>query len=89
MSKNLWWSAFGSFHPWKRCPTRPDPGEVLLFYLERRGIEPAAYVSYLMDLLHLQKSMIYNVLRGEGFDMITRNFSLILLYLVLTFRIAP
>jgi len=22
MSKNLWWSAFGSFHPWKRCPTR-------------------------------------------------------------------
>ena len=77
MSKNLWWSTYGSFHPWKPCPTRPDPGEVLLFYLERRGIEPAEYVSYLMDLFHLQKSMIYNILRGEGFDMITRSRQLV------------
>src|SRR5262249_4944768 len=50
----------------------PDPVDVLLFYLEKRGIEPEQQMAYLTDLLHLQKSMIYNILKGDGFDSITR-----------------
>jgi tetratricopeptide (TPR) repeat protein len=72
MSEKDWWSSYGPFKRWDECPTRPDPGEVLLFYLEKRGIEPDEHVAYLMDLLDLQKSMIYNILKGEGFDAISR-----------------
>src|SRR5436853_572765 len=72
MSKKPWWWDFGPFQPWNMCPTRPDPGEVLLFYLEKRGIEPEQRTSYLMHLLELQKSMVYNLLKGEGFDSISR-----------------
>jgi hypothetical protein len=45
---------------------------VLLFYLEKRGIEPEQRIDYLMPLLDLQKSMVYNLLHGEGFDQISR-----------------
>jgi len=72
MSNKDWWSNYGSFRRWHECPSRPDPGEVLLFSLAKQGIKPDEHVSYLMNLLHLQKSMIYNMLRGEGFDTITR-----------------
>src|SRR5437762_6995260 len=77
MSEKAWWTNYGSFHPWQKCPTRPDPAEVLFCYLERRGIERAEHVTYLMKLLDLQKSMIYNVLQGEGFDAISRSRQLV------------
>ena len=64
MSNKDWWSNYGSFRRWHECPSRPDPGEVLLFSLAKQGIKPDEHVSYLMNLLHLQKSMIYNMLRG-------------------------
>lgn len=60
MSEEDWWSCYGPFRKWKECPTRPDPGDVLLFYLEKRGIEPTEQIAYLIDLLDLQKSMVYN-----------------------------
>jgi hypothetical protein len=72
MSENDWWSSYGPFKQWSECPSRPDPAEVLLFYLEKRGIGPEEQIAYLMDILGLQKSMAYNVLRGEGFDAISR-----------------
>src|SRR5262249_21414459 len=72
MSKNNWWTRYGPFKPWRECPTRPDPGEVLLFYLARRGIGPDEQVAYLSDLLELQKSMVYNILKGECLDTIAR-----------------
>jgi len=62
--KDLWWSIFGPFSPWSECPTRPDPGEVLLFYLAKRGIGPDEHVAYLTDILELQKSMVYNICKG-------------------------
>jgi hypothetical protein len=72
MCETHWWSEVAPFQPWKSCPTRPDPVAVLLFYLEKRGIEPGEHVAYLMDLLGLHKSMAYNVLSGGGFDSISR-----------------
>src|SRR5579859_805017 len=72
MSEKDWWSLFGSFKRWKKCPSRPDPSEVLLFYLERRGIRASEHVGFLVEKLGLQKSMAYNVLNGEGFDAISR-----------------
>src|SRR5437763_1291864 len=39
MSGKDWWREHGTFQLWKMCPTRPDPGEVLLFYLEKRAID--------------------------------------------------
>src|SRR5437763_9666759 len=72
MSKNPWWRECWPFQAWKKYPSRPDPAEILLFYLERRGIDSEHYVPYLMDLLALQKSSVYNVLQGEGFDAISR-----------------
>ena len=77
MSEKHWWRDHGSFKKWRECPTRPDPGEVLLFYLQKRGIEPAEHVTYLMDLLDLQKSMVYNILKGAGFDSISRSRQLV------------
>ena len=72
MSEKDWWSCYGPFKKWNECPSRPDPVDVLLFYLEKRGIESDNHVSYLMDLLGLQKSMVYNILKGEGLDSISR-----------------
>src|SRR2546429_512188 len=72
MSEKDWWRDYSSFRKWHACPTRPDPGEVLHFYLVKRGIAPAEHVAYLMNLLDLQKSMVYNILKGEGFDTISR-----------------
>src|SRR5579871_4888300 len=72
MSETYWWQDFGPFKPWSECPTRPDPGEVLLFYLAKREIPPENYVSFLSKILDLQKSMIYNLLKGYGFDTISR-----------------
>src|SRR5215470_9036636 len=72
MSEKDWWHSYGPFKRWSECPTRPDPGEVLLFYLEKRGIEPDEQVAFLIDLLDLQKSMVYNILKGEGLDSISR-----------------
>src|SRR5690348_14611863 len=72
MSEKDWWSNYGSFKQWSECPSRPDPGEVLLFFLEKRGIGPEKQVEFLIDLLELQKSMVYNVLKGEGLDSIAR-----------------
>src|SRR5215470_10947801 len=72
MSENYWWTVHGPFKPWRECPTRPDPGEVLLFYLARHGIGPDEQIAYLSDLLELQKSMVYNILKGEGLDSISR-----------------
>jgi len=72
MNETSWWSTHGPFKPWRECPTRPDPGAVLLFYLEKRGILPDEYMSFLSDLLDLQKSMVYNILKGEGLDSISR-----------------
>src|SRR5579859_4215426 len=72
MSENDWWSSYGPFKRWSECPTRPDPSAVLLFYLEKRGIGPDEHVAFLIDLLNLQKSMVYNILNGEGFDSISR-----------------
>jgi len=73
MGKTSWWNDAGPFQPWNRCPSRPDPGMVLRFYLERRGIRSDEQVGYLMKLLKLQKSMVYHILQGEGFDLISRN----------------
>src|SRR5579859_4762630 len=72
MSEKDWWSSYGPFKRWSECPTRPDPSAVLLFYLEKRGIGPDEHVAFLIDLLNLQKSMVYNILNGEGFDSISR-----------------
>src|SRR5215469_14684425 len=72
MCETYWWTCYGPFNPWCQCPTRPDPGEVLLFYLGKRGIGPDEQVAYLIDLLDLQKSMVYNILKGEGLDSISR-----------------
>src|SRR5216110_3445327 len=77
MSEKAWWTNYGSFHPWKKCPSRSDPAEVLFCYLERRGIERAEHVTYLMKLLNLQKSMIYHILQGAGFDSISRSRQLV------------
>ena len=72
MSDNNWWHCYGPFNPWRECPTRPDPGEVLLFSLARCGIGPDEQVAYLSDLLELQKSMVYAILKGESLDTISR-----------------
>jgi len=72
MSKKYWWSCYGPFEPWDKCTSRPDPVEVLLFYLDRRGIEPEQRVAYAMKLLNLRKSMVYNLFKGEGLDSISR-----------------
>ena len=64
MCNTYWWSVYHHFKPWKRCPTRPDPGEVLRFYLRKHGISEKEEVSYVSDLLELQKSMVYNILCG-------------------------
>jgi hypothetical protein len=72
MCEKQWWSTISPFQSWKRCPTRPDPVEVLLFYMERRGIGSDERVTSLMDLLDLQKSMVYNIFKGDGFDAISR-----------------
>src|SRR5579859_2541840 len=72
MSEKDWWSMYGHFNRWRFCPTRPDPSEVLIFYLKKRGIPPEEHVSFLIKLLDLQKSMVYNILNGEGFDAISR-----------------
>ena len=72
MSEKDWWSNYGSFTRWRECPTRPDPAAVLLFYLRKLDIKPEEQIDYLMDLLDLQKSMVYNILKGEGFDSISR-----------------
>src|SRR5579859_7836639 len=72
MSEKDWWNGYGTFKRWNECPSRPDPSEVLLFYLQKRGIQPEEHVSFLMDLLDLQKSMVYNILSGQGFDAISR-----------------
>ena len=72
MSEKYWWTEFGCFQPWKQCPSRPDPAEVILFYLEKQNIEPEKYVTYLMDKLNLQKSMVYNILKGDALDSISR-----------------
>src|SRR5215470_6522417 len=72
MSENYWWTVHGPFKPWRECPTRPDPGEVLLFSLAKRGIGSDEQVDFLSDLLELQKSMVYNILKGEGLDTISR-----------------
>lgn len=72
MSETFWWQKYGSYHPWKKYPMLPDPGQVLLSSMDRRGIDPEQRVDYLMDLLDLQKSMIYNILKGEGLDSISR-----------------
>ena len=53
MSEKDWWSMYGHFKRWRACPTRPDPSEVLLFYLRKRGIQPEDHVSFLIDLLDL------------------------------------
>ncbi len=68
-----WWSSYGPFKKWKECPTRPDPVEVLLFYLGKRGVEPDEQAFYLMDLLDLQRSSISGLLQGRtGWDSISR-----------------
>src|SRR5579859_6155244 len=72
MSEKDWWREYGPFRRWTECPSRPDPSEVLLFYLQKRGIPPEEHVSFLIDLLDLQKSMVYNILNGVGFDSISR-----------------
>jgi len=64
MSEIYWWSTHGTFNPWRECPTRPDPGDVLLFYLTKREIPPEEHVSFLSALLDLQKSMVYTILKG-------------------------
>src|SRR5437773_1597583 len=71
MSEKDWWSYYGSFKRWRECPTRPDPADVLLFYLRKLDIKPEEQIDYLMDLLDLQKSMVYNILKGEGFDSVS------------------
>jgi len=73
MCESYWWHCYGKFSPWRECPTRPDPGEVLLFYLEKRGIQPDEQIAYLSDLLDLQKSMVYSILKGESLDTISRS----------------
>ena len=65
MSNKDWWSDYGPFKSWSECPTRPDPGEVLLFYLAKRGIGPEEQVVYLIDILDLQKSMVYTIFRDK------------------------
>jgi transcriptional regulator with XRE-family HTH domain len=72
MHEKEWWQEYGSFQRWKWCPSRPDPIEVLLCYLAKRGIGPERHVPYLMDLLGLQKSMVYMLLKGEALDTISR-----------------
>lgn len=72
MSETLWWQEYGPYHSWQKYPMLPDPGQVLHFYLDRRGIDPEQQVDYLMDVLDLKKSMIYNILRGDGLDAISR-----------------
>src|SRR5579859_5536206 len=72
MSEKEWWRDYGPFSRWTEYPSRPDPSEVLLFYLQKRGIRPEEHVSFLIDLLDLQKSMVYNILNGESFDSISR-----------------
>jgi len=72
MSEKEWWTGYGPFKRWNECPSRPDPRKVLLFHLQKRGIQPEEHVSFLINLLDLQKSMIYNILNGDGFDAISR-----------------
>src|SRR5579859_4407331 len=72
MSEKDWWGCYGPFKRWGECPSRPNPNDVLLFHLQKRGIQPEEHVSFLIDLLDLQKSMVYNILNGEGFDSISR-----------------
>jgi hypothetical protein len=66
MNERYWWADFGPFRPWRKCPTRPDPAEVLSHFLRLRGIALEGWVPYLMDLLNLQKSHVYNILNGNG-----------------------
>jgi len=72
MSENDWWSCYGPFKRWFVCPSRPDAAEVLHFSFKKCDIPEYDYVYYLSDILDLQKSMVYNVLKGGGLDSITR-----------------
>lgn len=77
MSETFWWHNYGSYHPWKKYPTLPDPGQVLLSYMDRRRIAPEQRVFSLMKLLGLQKSMAYKILQGDGLDSISRRRQLV------------
>jgi tetratricopeptide (TPR) repeat protein/DNA-binding XRE family transcriptional regulator len=72
MSENDWWSDYGPFQQWNRCPSRPDPVEVLHFSLERQGIKPEKHAASLMKLLDLHQTMVYDILKGETLDSISR-----------------
>src|SRR6266566_9689846 len=72
MSEIDWWGEYGPFQRWKRCPTRPDPVEVLHFSLERQGIKPEKHAASLMKLLDLHQTMVYDILKGETLDSISR-----------------
>jgi tetratricopeptide (TPR) repeat protein len=72
MSKKSWWKGRYPFERWNKCPTRPDPVEVIYFYLDRQGIKPERHVDYLMKLLGLHQAMVYRIFKGQGLDSISR-----------------
>jgi hypothetical protein len=70
MSKKPWWKGRYPFERWNKCPTRPDPVEVIFFSLDRQGIEPERYVdNYIQcgkDMLYLRKAMALSIPKMKG-----------------------
>src|SRR5579859_3576140 len=70
--RHYWWLAFGNFSPVDEREQRPDPLEVLLFFLDRTGVTPEKRASKLIQLLGIKKDVAYAILKGEWFDSIAR-----------------
>src|SRR5579859_2328773 len=66
-----WWSSFGEFSPLDERAHRPYPLEVLIEYLDRAQVEERKRAEALIEK-GLKKTMVYELLSGEGFDSLER-----------------
>ncbi len=71
MQYNPWWKPFGKFHAADERGYRPDPKEVLLFYLDRCSLTEAR-IALLMKKLKIGQSVAYEVLDGAWFNSLSR-----------------
>src|SRR5579859_311897 len=67
-----WWQTFGDFAPADEREQRPDPLEVLVFFLDRMEVSQKHRVATLMEILGVKKTVVYDLFNGKGFDSIAR-----------------
>src|SRR5579859_4471900 len=67
-----WWQTFGDFAPADEREQRPDPLEVLVFFLDRMEVSQKHRVATLREILGVKKTVVYDLFNGKGFDSIAR-----------------